>query len=87
MKMPTKERVEYVIKAKVAQGSQKGETRFVPHSHQSDVTRAVEHYQMIRDSMEAKVKGLDVTIEKHRIRTKVMQFTKDAEKMLQNGKV
>jgi hypothetical protein len=79
--------VEYVIKAKVGQGSKKGELVFVPHSHQSDVTKAVTHFDNYRNSMEVKVKGLDVWIEKHIIKTKVMQFTRDAEIMLKNGTI
>jgi hypothetical protein len=87
MKMPTKERVEYVIKAKIGQGGKKGEMVFVPHSHQSDVTKAVTHFDNYRKGMEARTKGHDVWIEKHIIKTKVMQFTRDAETILKNGMI
>ena len=83
--MPIKERVEYVIKAKVGQGGHKGEERFVPNAHQSDVTKAVEHFNMIEQSMNTKTHGHIITIEKHIIKTKIMDFTKDARKLLENG--
>ena len=80
-----KERAEYVIVAKVGQGGKKGEQVFVPHSHQSDVSSAVKHFDKYRKSMDARTKGLDVTIEKHIIRTKIIPFTEDALKMIENG--
>ncbi len=84
--MDIKERVEYVIKAKVGQGGKKGEDRFVPHAHQSDIDKAVDRFEMMKVSMETKVNGLIISMEKNTIKTRTIDFTKEAEKLLHNRK-
>lgn len=78
----SKARSEYKI---VAIGHE-GEV-FIPHQFQSDVSKAVEHYKNVRDSIDTKARGLTISIEKHIVTRKVMDFTDEAEAMLKNGKV
>lgn len=76
--MKTTDSVEYQVCAKNKKGS-----IFVPNAFQTDIRAALTIYNGYKNGLEAKSTGAKVWIEKRFIKTKVMDFTATAEKMLE----
>ena len=76
--MPTQtERTEYRIRVK-----KKNLEIFVPNAFQTDVSEAVKVYNREKNSLMNKTEGNVVTIEKHIIDTKVIDYSETADKLL-----